>query len=186
MVPRKKQQFEEEALPKVRDQFSIRNPMAAPRLEKIVLNGGLGDRLEGNRLPHEARQQVMHDFAVITGQTPVMRRARKSVAGFRVREGTETHVMVTLRRARMWEFFDRLVTAAIPRIKDFRGLSPKSFDGRGNYNFGIAEQGVFPEVNMAEARFTHGMNITLTFRNSDNEKSDFLLREMGFPLAEAP
>lgn len=180
--PRMRERFRGPAAQKVRDDFKVQNPMALPRLEKIVLNVGVGKQLEGSKLNPKAKEQVLADLAVISGQKPIMRVAKKSVSNFKLREGYEVGAMVTLRGARMWEFFDRLVSLAIPRIKDFRGLSPKSFDGRGNYSFGITEQGIFPEVNMAEAQFTHGMHITFVFKNSNDDKSRLLLQEMGVPF----
>lgn len=125
----------------------------------------------------------MHDLAAITGQKPVMKTAKRSVSNFKLREGFEIGAMVTLRGDRMWEFFDRLVNLAIPRIKDFRGLSPKSFDGRGNYSFGVQEQGIFPEVDMTNAAFTHGMHITIVFRRSNDQLSYMMLKELGMPFA---
>ncbi len=182
MVPRLKQQFIDQVVPKAQEQFGIRNKMAAPRLEKIVLNVGLGRQLEGTKLNAKARAQVVSDLGVISGQQPVVNKAKKSVSNFKVRAGYEVGAMVTLRGNRMWEFLDRLISLAIPRIKDFRGLPVKSLDGRGNYAFGVTEQGVFPEVDMANAEFSHGMNINLIFRNSDNEKSVFVMRELGWPF----
>jgi len=185
MKPRKQQAYQEAILPKVREHFGVENPMALPKLEKIVITVGLGAQIENNKLNPVAREEVLKTLATVTGQKPVLTRAKKSVANFKVRAGAENGAMVTLRGERMWSFFDRLVSLAIPRFKDFQGLARKGFDGRGNYSFGIGEQGVFPEVNMAEAKFTHGMNINLVIRNSDDEKSEFILRELGLPLAAA-
>ena len=172
---------------KVKADFGVANVMALPRLDKIVLNVGMGKALEGTKLNAAAKEQVLDDLAVITGQQPVIRRAKKSVSNFKIRKGYEVGAMVTLRGQRMWEFLDRLISLAIPRIKDFRGLNPRSFDGRGNYSFGIDEQGIFPEVNMSEVKYTHGMHITLVFRNSTDEVSRLVLSEMGMPFSqEAP
>jgi large subunit ribosomal protein L5 len=182
MKPRLKERFEGEVAQKVGQEFGIKNPMAMPRLEKIVLNVGLGKQLEGTKLNPKAKEQTLADLAVISGQKPVVLKARKSVANFKVREGYEIGAMVTLRGDRMWEFFDRLITLAIPRIKDFRGLKDKSFDGRGSYTFGVAEQGIFPEVNMADAQFTHGMHITLAFKNSTDQITKRVMEELGFPF----
>ena len=182
MPPRFKQQFQDQVAPKIKAQFGITNPMAMPKLEKIILNVGLGKQIEGTKLNPKAKEQTLKDLAVISGQKPIVLKAKKSVANFKVREGYEIGAMVTLRGDRMWEFFDRLVTLAIPRIKDFRGLKDKSFDGRGNYSFGVAEQGIFPEVNMADAQFTHGMHVTMVFRNSTDEQTKAVLTEMGFPF----
>lgn len=172
---------------KVKADFGVANVMALPRLDKIVLNVGMGKALEGTKLNAAAKEQVLDDLAVITGQQPVIRLAKKSVSNFKIRKGYEVGAMVTLRGQRMWEFLDRLISLAIPRIKDFRGLNPRSFDGRGNYSFGIDEQGIFPEVNMSEVKYTHGMHITLVFRNSTDEVSRLVLSEMGMPFSqEAP
>lgn len=181
---RMKEKFQTQVAPKLKQQFGINNPMALPRMQKIVLNVGLGKSLEGTKLNPKAREQVISDLTVISGQKPIMLKAKKSVANFKVREGFEVGCMVTLRGDRMWEFFDRLVSIAIPRIKDFRGLPAKSFDKAGNYSFGITEQGIFPEVNMAEAQFQHGMHITFVFSNSDADRSRAALTEMGLPFVK--
>lgn len=181
-TPRLKERYKTDVGKLVSEQFGVKNPMAAPRLEKIILNVGMGKQLEGTKLNPKAKEQVVKDLAIITGQQPVMKKAKKSVSNFKVRAGYEVGAMVTLRGDRMWEFFDRLVALAIPRIKDFRGLPTKNFDGRGNYSFGITEQGIFPEVDMANAQHTHGMNITMVFRNSDDDKSRAVLAEMGMPF----
>lgn len=182
MPARMRQRYKDEVSPKLRERFGIKNPMAVPKLEKILLTVGLGKQLEGTKLIAKARQQVIKDLAVITGQQPIMCRAKKSVSNFKVRKGYEVGAMVTLRGERMWEFFDRLVSMAIPRIKDFRGLSRKSFDGRGNYSFGVGEQGIFPEVDMGKIDFAHGMNVTFVFRNSDNDRTLAALTELGMPF----
>lgn len=183
MVPRLKEKFVGPVTEKVRQEFGITNPMASPRLDKILITVGLGRELDGTKLNTNAKETTQKDIIVIAGQRPVMTKAKKSVSNFKVRAGYENGVMVTLRGTRMWEFFDRLVSLAIPRIKDFQGLNPKSFDGHGNYSFGVAEQGIFPEVDMANTTFTHGMNITFVFSNSDDEQSRLLLRELGMPFA---
>lgn len=182
MTPRMKETYKTQVKPKLKEQFGIQNELALPRLEKIVLNVGMGRELDGTKVRAHARDQVLADLAAVSGQKAVMVKARKSVANFKVRTGYATHAMVTLRGDRAWEFFDRLVTLAIPRVKDFRGLPTKSFDAAGNYSFGVQEQGIFPEVNMAEAQYAHGMNINLVFTNSDPQKSRMLLTEMGFPF----
>lgn len=185
MPLRMKEKFEKEVTPKVAERFGITNRLAGPRLEKIVLNVGMGKSLEGTKVKPQVRDQVMADLATISGQRPVIIKARKDVANFKVRIGYETHAKVTLRGPRMWEFFDRLIALAVPRIKDFRGLPETSFDKAGNYSFGVVEQGIFPEINMAEAVATHGLNINFVFQNSDPEKSRFLLAEMGVPFRRA-
>jgi large subunit ribosomal protein L5 len=177
-----KEKFEKEVGPKLAQQFGITNRFARPRLEKIVLNVGMGKALEGTKVKPQVKEQVLKDLAAISGQKPIVLKAKKDVANFKVRKGFETHAMVTLRGSRMWEFFDRLFAIAVPRIKDFRGLSDKGFDKGGNYSFGVGEQGIFPEINMAEATATHGMNINFVFSNSNPEKSRFVLAEMGVPF----
>ena len=166
MTPRMKQKFTGPVAEKIKADTGLTNPMAMPRMEKIVVSVGMGKLIEGTKLNAKAKEQVQKDLALITGQKPVMTIAKKSVANFKVRAGYENGAMVTLRGDRMWEFFDRLVSLAIPRIKDFRGFSDRSFDGRGNYSFGLTEQGIFPEVDMANAQHTFGMHITLVFANS--------------------
>lgn len=184
MPPRMKEKFQGSVADKVKQEFSIKNPMALPRLDKIVLSVGLGHQIEGTKINPKAKEQTVQDLAMITGQKPVMVKAKKSVSNFKVRAGYEVGAMVTLRGDRMWEFFDRLVNLAVPRIKDFRGLPDKSFDGRGNYSFGLQEQGVFPEIDMANAQFTHGMHVTMVFRNSTDEMSRTVLAEMGVPFVK--
>jgi large subunit ribosomal protein L5 len=180
--PRLKTMFDEQVRPKFAEQFGVANPMAMPQLEKIVVNVNMGRHIEGAKLPANIRQAVEATLATITGQKAVVVKARKSVSNFKVREGMETAAMVTLRRERMWHFLDRLINLATPRIKDFRGVPEKSFDKAGNYSMGLTEQGVFPEINMAEATFTHGMHINLVFSNSDPARSRFVLEQLGLPL----
>lgn len=180
--PRLKTIFDEQVLPKVGEQFGVNNRMAMPRLDKIVVNVNMGRHLEGAKVPANVRQTVIDTLTAISGQKPVVIKAKKSVSNFKVREGMETAVMVTLRRERMWHFLDRLINLATPRIKDFRGLPDKSFDSAGNYSMGLTEQGVFPEINMAEVNFTHGMHINLVFSNSDPARSKFVLEQLGMPL----
>lgn len=182
MPPRMQEKFNQDVSPKAASQFGITNRHALPRLSKIVLNVGMGKELEGTKLKPNVKEQVLSDLSLISGQKAVMVKARKAVANFKVREGYDTHAMVTLRGARMWEFFDRLISLAVPRVKDFRGLPDKSFDKAGNYSFGVVEQGIFPEINMAEAKYTHGMNINMVFSNSSPEKSRFVLQELGLPF----
>ncbi|MBI1367205.1 MAG: 50S ribosomal protein L5 [Planctomycetes bacterium] len=184
MPPRMKEKFNKEVAPKVAEKFGIKNRLALPRLTKIVINCGMGKELDGTKIRPQVREQVLNDLAAISGQKAVMIASRKSVANFKVREGYETHAMVTLRGARMWEFFDRLFSLAIPRVKDFRGLSDKGMDKSGNWSFGVTEQGIFPEINMADAQYSHGMNFNFVFENSDAQKSKFLLAEMGVPFVK--
>ena len=182
MPPRIRTKYQDTIVPKLKEQFGISNPMAVPFLEKVVLNIGVGKQIEGTKLNVKAKEQVLKDLTVITGQKPVINKARKSVANFKLRAGFEVGATVTLRNDRMWEFVDRLISLAIPRIKDFRGLNDKSFDKSGNYSFGITEQGIFPEVNMADAQFLHGMHVTFVFSNSSPAKSLAALKELGVPF----
>ena len=181
-TPRLKTRYEDEIRAKFAEKFGIANRMAQPKLEKVVINVNMGRHLDGTKVPANVKNQVLDTLTTISGQKPVLVHAKKSVSNFKVRAGYETAAMVTLRRERMWHFLDKMINLAAPRIKDFRGLPPKAFDRQGNYSFGLTEQGVFPEINMAEATFTHGMNINLSFSNSDPEKSRFVLEEMGRPF----
>lgn len=181
-VPRLKKAYEERVRKAVAEKFGITNPMAMPRLEKITVNVNMGRHLDGTKLPPTVRQTVLDTITTITGQKPVVLKAKKSVSNFKVRAGYETAAMVTLRRDRMWYFLDRLINLATPRIKDFRGVSDKAFDRQGNYAMGLTEQGVFPEINMAEAQFTHGMNINITMANSNPALSRFVLEQLGMPF----
>lgn len=182
--PRLKALYDEQVRPAVAEKFGIKNPMAQPRLEKITLNVNMGRHLDGAKIPPNVRTTVIDTIQKVTGQKPIVQKARKSVANFKVRAGVESAAMVTIRRGRMWNFLDRLINLATPRIKDFRGLNRDAFDRQGNYAMGLSEQGVFPEINMAEVTFTHGMNINFTFRNSTPELSRFVLEQMGFPFAK--
>ena len=176
--------YEETVSKKVGEKFGITNPMALPRLEKITLNVNMGRHLDGTKIPANIMTTVIDTLTRVSGQKPVVVKAKKSVSNFKVREGYPSSAIVTLRRDRMWHFLDRFIHLGTPRIKDFRGLKRNGFDRQGNYSMGINEQGVFPEINMAEAQFTHGMNINLTFRNSDKSKSEFLLEELGMPFTK--
>lgn len=184
-MPRLKQTFNEEIRPAVGQHFGVTNPMAQPTITKVVISVGMGKSLEGAKLNAKAKDTVIKDLATISGQKPVVTRARKSVSNFKLREGYEIGCMVTLRGARMWEFIDRLISLAIPRIKDFRGLKSTSFDAQGNYSMGVNEQGIFPEVDMANLEFTHGMNISFVFKNSDPQRSLEVLKRLGMPFATA-
>src|SRR5690625_386298 len=153
-MPRLKEKFIGPIADKLSGEFNINNRMQLPKLDKIVVNVGLGIQLEGTKINPKARQQVIDYLSFITGQKPVMKKAKRAISNFKLRQGYEVGAMVTLRGDRMWEFLDRLLNLAIPRIKDFRGLSTKSFDGRGNYSFGVQEQGIFPEIDMTSAQYT--------------------------------
>lgn len=181
-APRLKELFEQEILQKITSEFRIANKNAMPKLEKVTINVNVGRHLDGTKVPSNVREAVIHTLTTITGQKPVNIVAKKSVSNFKVREGYETAFKVTLRRDRMWHFVDRLFNLATPRIKDFRGLNDKAFDRQGSYSMGLTEQGVFPEINMAEQSFTHGMNINFSFSNSNPELSKFVLTELGLPF----
>lgn len=176
--------YREEVGPKVSEKFGIKNPMALPQIEKVTLNVNMGRFLDGTKIPPNIMTTVLDTLTKVSGQKPVVVKAKKSVSNFKVREGYPTSAMVTLRRDRMWHFLDRFMHLSTPRIKDFRGLSRKGFDRQGNYSTGLTEQGVFPEINMADVTFTHGMNINITIRNSSKEKSMFLLEELGMPFTK--
>jgi len=176
--------YREEIVPKVKAEFGISNIHEIPRLRKIVVNCGVGRFLENQKLKPEFRDEVIGTLATISGQKPIIVAARKSVANFKVREGAPSGIMVTMRRRRMWHFLDRLINLAVPRIKDFRGLKATSFDSFGCYSMGLTEQAVWPEVNSAAIKSTHGMNINMVFDHSSPEKSRFVLQELGVPFAK--
>jgi large subunit ribosomal protein L5 len=166
-------------LPELRKQFEHGNPMEVARLEKIVVNMGVGDCQSDARMLENA----VNELTAIAGQRPVVRKARKSIANFKLREGASIGCMVTLRGQRMYEFLDRMLNVAIPRIRDFRGLSPKSFDQFGNYTLGLREQTIFPEVNMDAVTRVRGMNVTVVIAHSDSiDESRELLKQLGFPF----
>ena len=158
--------------------FSYKNPMQVPRLDKIVVNAGLGDAVANPKLI----DAVMKELTAITGQRPIVTRARKSIASFKLRAGMPIGVAVTLRRERMWEFLDRLVNLALPRVRDFRGTSPRAFDGAGNYTLGLKEQIVFPEINFDKVEQIKGMNVTFVTTAETNEEAKELLGKLGMPF----
>ena len=176
--PRLRDKYEQEILPELTRKFGYSTPMDAPRLLKITLNMGLGTEKQDKRSFEAAQNQL----ALIAGQHPNVRRARKSVASFKLREGMPVGVSVTLRRARMWEFLDRLVSIAVPRIRDFRGLNPRSFDGRGNYAMGLKEQIVFPEINYDRIDKVRGMDVIVTTTAKTDDEARELLRLFNFPF----
>lgn len=182
VYPRLQQLFREQVAAKTMEEFGLENVHEVPRMTKIVVNAGVGRYLENQKLKPEIRDTVLSTFATITGQRAVMVLAKKSVANFKVREGAPSAFMVTLRRDRMWHFLDRLVNIATPRIKDFRGVKDRSFDKTGNYSMGLSEQAVWPEINMANVNFSHGMHITVCFENSNPKMSRFILGELGMPF----
>jgi large subunit ribosomal protein L5 len=184
-TPRLQERYKAEIAPALKQKFGMKNSLAVPRLDKIVISMGLG-RFATEGGDGKARfNQAEKELSIIAGQKPLRCRAKKSVSNFKLREGMEVGLKVTLRGQRMYEFLDRLITLAIPRVKDFRGLNPAGFDKRGNYNFGFNEQSVFPEVNAAEITFQQGMNITMctTARNQDQGRE--LLRQFGMPFRES-
>jgi len=182
--PRLRVAFHEKVRPALGEKFGITNVNALPRIEKIVLNVNMGRHIEGTKIPPHVRGTVLETLTKISGQKPVVIKAKKSVSNFKVRAGLETAAMVTIRRERMWHFLDRLINLAAPRVKDFRGLPDKAFDKQGNYAMGLNEQGVFPEINMAEAQFTHGMNINICFARSNPALSRHVLELLGMPFAK--
>jgi large subunit ribosomal protein L5 len=177
-VPRALRRYREETIPALRKQFAYTNLLQVPKLKKIVLNMGCGDGIKDPKLMDAAAS----DMGAITGQHPVITRASRSVASFKLRKGMAVGCRVTLRGARMYEFFDRLVNAALPRIRDFRGLSPNSFDGRGNYTFGLKEQIVFPEIEYDKVVKVRGMDITLTTSARTDQEALALLKGLGMPF----
>src|SRR6186713_1685417 len=177
-IPRIKQKFRDEATPALQQELGLTNVMQVPRLDKIVVNMGVGEALKDGRMLDAA----VEDLTIIAGQKPVITKARKSIAGFKLREGNAIGVKVTLRGDRMWEFFDRLVTLAIPRIRDFRGLSPRSFDGRGNYTLGVTEQLIFPEIDYDKVDTVRGMDVTIVTTAATDDQGRALLRALGFPF----
>lgn len=162
----------------LREQFGFKNPNQVPKIEKVVVNVGIGDAAKEQKL----LDSVLSELTIITGQRPVINRARKSISNFSLREGMPVGVSVTLRKQKMYDFLDRLVTAAIPRVRDFRGLPTRSFDGRGNYTMGVKEQIIFPEINYDRVQKVHGMDITVVTSTNKDDEAFALLREMGFPF----
>lgn len=178
MKPRLLERYQTQVVPALKKQFGRTNPMAIPRLEKIVVNMGVGSATGEKKHIEEAVEAMTQ----IAGQKPVVTRARKSVAGFRLREGMAIGCMVTLRRERMYEFLDRLISLALPRVRDFRGLNPNGFDGHGNYSLGLSEQLVFPELNPDKFTRTQGMNITIVTTAENDAEARELLRGLGMPF----
>jgi large subunit ribosomal protein L5 len=177
-MARLKDRYREEVAPALQEQFGIQNPMRIPKLEKIVVNMGVGEAVQNSR----ALDGAMEDLAKITGQKPQLRRARKSIAGFKIREGMPVGARVTLRGERMWEFLDRLITIALPRVRDFRGISPRSFDGRGNFALGLREQTIFPEVTYDSIDATRGLDVAVVTTAETDEEARELLRMLGMPF----
>jgi large subunit ribosomal protein L5 len=176
--PRLKVRFDQEIRGRLREQFSYSSPMKVPRIDKITLNMGVGDAKVNAR----ALDKAMDELTLIAGQRAQMTRAKRSIAGFKIREGMPIGAKVTLRGARMWEFLDRLVSIALPRIRDFRGLSPESFDGRGNYSLGVREQIIFPEIDYDDVETIRGLDVTITTSADSDDEALALLRELGLPF----
>ena len=177
-MARLKDRYVEEIAPSLRERFGIDNPMRVPRLEKIVVNMGVGEAAQNSRTLDGA----MEDLARITGQKAQLRRARKSIAGFKIREGMPVGSRVTLRGERMWEFLDRLISVALPRVRDFRGVSPNSFDGHGNYALGLREQLIFPEISYDAIDATRGLDVAVVTTTESDEEARELLRLLGMPF----
>jgi large subunit ribosomal protein L5 len=179
---RLKTRYREDVVPKLQQQLDLANPMQVPRLDKVVINMGVGEALKDGRMLETA----VEDLQTITGQKAVITKARKSIAGFKLREGSAIGAKVTLRGDRMWEFIDRLVAIAIPRIRDFRGLNPKAFDGHGNYTLGLTEQLIFPEIDYDKVAKVRGMDITVVTTATNDDAGRALLIALGFPFEGAP
>ncbi|MFT6942391.1 MAG: large subunit ribosomal protein L5 [Nitriliruptoraceae bacterium] len=179
--PRLKKRYNDEIAAQLREQLGIKNVMLTPKLEKIVVNIGLGEAISDSK----ALEGAIKDLSIITGQKPRVNRARKSIAIYKLREGMPIGVNVTMRGDRMWEFFDRVLSVALPRVRDFRGLPSKSFDGRGNYTFGLTEQLVFPEIDYDDIDAVRGMDITIVTSAVNNEQGRAFLDAYGFPFVKS-
>ncbi len=175
---RLRQRFDKEVAPALMKEFELKNPMAVPRLHKVVVNMGVGEATQNAKLLDPAATEL----GQITGQKPVITKAKKSIAAFKVREGMPIGVMVTLRGDRMYEFLDRLMNVALPRVRDFRGVSTKSFDGRGNYTLGLRDQLIFPEIDYAKVEKTKGMNVTIVTTAKTDDQARALLKHLGMPF----
>jgi len=180
LSPRLKDYYRQEVLPGLVKEFGYQSPMQAPRLEKIVINIGMGEALQNPR----AMEAATGDIATITGQKPVTRRAKRSIANFKIREGNPIGLTVTMRGDRMWEFYDRLVNAALPRIRDFHGVAGEAFDGRGNYSLGLAEQLIFPEIDYDKIDRIRGMQIVIVTTARNDEEGKRLLQLLGMPFSK--
>jgi large subunit ribosomal protein L5 len=179
-VPRLKQRYRDEIVPELREEYGYANVMQVPRVTKVVVNMGVGDAARDSKLIEGA----IRDLGAITGQRPAVTKARKSIAQFKLREGMPIGAHATLRGDRMWEFLDRLLSVALPRIRDFRGLSPRQFDGRGNYTFGLNEQSMFHEIDQDSIDRVRGMDITVVTSATNDDEGRALLRALGFPFKE--
>ena len=181
MAARLREQYISEIRPKLREEFSYRNDLEVPKIEKVVLNIGVGEAIANNR----ALDAAVGDLTIIAGQKPVVTRAKKSIAAFRLRAGMPIGAMVTLRGDRMYEFLDRLMNIALPRVRDFRGISPKAFDGRGNYTLGLREQLIFPEIDYDKIDKTRGLEVSIVTTAKSDEEGRRLLTELGMPFRES-
>jgi len=175
------ERYKTEIIPEIQKEFSIKNKMAVPQLEKIVINIGVGDAIQNIKILDKAKKEL----SLITGQWSAVGRAKKSISSFKLRKGHAIACYVTLRGKRMYEFFDRLVNIVLPRVRDFRGISPQSFDGRGNYTLGIKDQLVFPEIDYAKVERSRGMNITIVTSAKTDKEAYALLKKLGVPFEEA-
>ncbi len=180
MAARLKERYQKEVSPAIAKEFEIKNPMAIPRVEKIVINMGMGEAIANSKVLDTAADELR----AITGQKPVVTKAKKSIASFKLRQGMPIGVMVTLRGERMYEFLDRLVSIALPRVRDFRGVSPKAFDGRGNYTIGVREQLIFPEIDFNKVDKLRGMNISIVTTAQNDEQARALLKGLGMPFRQ--
>ncbi|MBV8546630.1 MAG: 50S ribosomal protein L5 [Acidobacteria bacterium] len=180
MAPRLKELYQTEVRKKIQDQFGITNPMAVPKIEKVVLNMGMGEAISNAKILDSA----VDELGQITGQKPIITKAKKSIASFKLREGQAIGAMVTLRGEKMYEFLDRLISTALPRVRDFRGVPSKSFDGRGNYTLGVRDHLIFPEIDITKVDKSKGMNITIVTNAKDDDQARFLLRELGLPFTK--
>jgi large subunit ribosomal protein L5 len=180
MAARLKERYQQEIGPAVAKEFGISNPMAIPRVEKIVINMGMGEAISNAKILDTAADELR----AVTGQKPVITKAKKSIASFKLRQGMPIGVMVTLRGDRMYEFLDRLVSVALPRVRDFRGVSPKAFDGRGNYTIGVREQLIFPEIDFNKVDKLRGMNISIVTTARNDEQARALLKGLGMPFRQ--
>jgi large subunit ribosomal protein L5 len=180
MAARLKERYEQEIRPALMKELGFTNPMQSPKLDKIVVNMGLGEAINNGKIIDASVEQL----SVITGQKPVVTKARKSIANFKLRQGQSIGAMVTLRGDRAYEFFDRLVSIALPRVRDFKGVSPKAFDGKGNYTLGLREQIIFPEINYDKVEKIKGLNITVVTTARNDEEGRALLRHLGMPFRQ--
>jgi len=180
MAARLKEKYQTEVRPKLQEQFGIKSPMAVPKIEKVVLNMGMGEAISNAKILDAA----VDELGQITGQKPIITKAKKSIASFKLREGQSIGAMVTLRGEKMYEFLDRLISTALPRVRDFRGVPSKSFDGRGNFTLGVRDHFIFPEIDITKVEKSKGMNITIVTNAKDDDQARFLLRELGLPFTK--